>query len=88
MFEDFGALYGTMANQVAEAGLDDVVSYLEKLASLTNKTLKENEALMKENTRLHDVNDELGVHLREQRERVKPEPAAPAGYKKERSLKE
>lgn len=73
MSEDFGALYGDMVVKATEAGLPNIVLYLEKLARLTNETLRENQSLMDENTRLHGINDKLHTHLAEERKRLKPD---------------
>jgi len=73
MSEDFGMLYGEMVVLATKAGLGKVVIYLEKLARITNETLRDNEELRKENLRLHDVNTELHKNLQEQRKRLKPD---------------
>lgn len=73
MSGDFDGDYAGIALQAMEAGLKDVVKYLDVQQRFVHETRFDNEELRKENLRLHDMNKELGERLDEQRERLKPD---------------
>ena len=76
MSEDFDGDYAGIALQAMEAGLDEVAAYLDKQARAIRLACRENKSLREENNRLHEKNDELGVYLKEQRARLKPDKEA------------
>jgi len=73
MSKDFEGDYGDIVIRATKAGLNEVVFYLNRQARFLSKVRKENEELRNENNRLHARNEELGVYLNEQRERLKPD---------------
>ncbi len=73
MSEDYDGDYAGIALQVIEAGMDDVRIYLDRQQRRMSDVRVENDALRKENLRLHDVNTELHKNLQEQRKRLKPD---------------
>ena len=73
MSEDYGTEYGKMVVRATKAGCNDVVMFLNNQAKMISDACQENKSLMDENTRLHDVNDELHTYLAEERKRLKPD---------------